>query len=191
MQNGFHWGSRMNPLVYCGCKMNGFHLSSCHGSLVGNPRENVCLIQRDTRTLQLHSIVRTQLAGNHVWVEVSHRIWCNLTSKGPATYSWNHGSSGFHSSVVPQFHVSTHRFVMSYLFTQGCEGYCWAEPCVFQPLGILVPCATSISDSVANPVLRIQVHGLLGPSTSSLLNPENSFRNPNPIWGILLGRPLM
>ncbi len=42
------------------------------------------------------------------------------TSKGPATYSWNHGSSGFHSSVVPQFHVSTQRFVISY--TQMREG---------------------------------------------------------------------
>ncbi len=34
------------------------------------------------------------------------------TLKDPATYSWNHGSSGFHSFVVPQFHVSTHRFVI-------------------------------------------------------------------------------
>ncbi len=53
-----------------------------------------------------------------IWLLISHAFQkctpVSGTSKDPATYSWNHGSSGFHSSVVPKFHVSTHRFVISY-----------------------------------------------------------------------------
>ena len=45
------------------------------------------------------------------WVEWFISVHFN-TLKDPAAYSWNHGSSGFHSSVGPQFHVSTHRFVI-------------------------------------------------------------------------------
>ncbi len=54
-----------------------------------------------------------------------------LTSKDPATYSWNHGSSGFHSSVVPQFHVSKHRFVISYDIIKDHFNYKFIEKKLF------------------------------------------------------------